>query len=157
MIETTRQRTLKAGVWIWSAALLAVFAVSFVTFRVLAARTVGGYPTPPFFHLFFSDTIHMKAWLATGAIVLALFQALTGARLFEIVHFAPYGRFWNRIHRVSVYLAITKTKETIHRAHFWRVLDETPALVRGMLTILSRRVRRLEQTMHPIPLGTNPT
>jgi len=79
MIETTRQRTLKAGVWIWSAALRAVFAVSFVTFRVLAARTAGGYPTPPSFHLFFSDTIHMKAWLATGAIVLALFQARTGA------------------------------------------------------------------------------
>ena len=107
MIETTWQRTLKAGVWIWSAALLAVFAVSYVTFRVLAPRTAGGYPTPPFFHLlFFSDTIHMKAWLATGAIVLALFQALTGARLFEIVHFAPDKRSWNRIHRVSGYLAI---------------------------------------------------
>jgi len=67
MIKTTRQRTLKAGTWIWSAVLLAVFAVSFVTIQVLAARTAGGYPTPPFFH----------------------FQALTGARLFEIVHFAP--------------------------------------------------------------------
>ena len=101
MTKTTRRRTLKAGAWIWSAVLLAVFAVSFVTIRVLAARTAGGYPTPPFFHLFFSDTIHMKAWLATGAIVLALFQALTGARIFEIVHFAPYGRSWNRIHRIS--------------------------------------------------------
>ena len=46
---------------------------------------------------------------------------------------------------------------SVDRAHFWRVLDETPDLVRGMLTILSRRVRRLEQTMHAIPLGTNPT
>ena len=46
---------------------------------------------------------------------------------------------------------------SVDRAHFWRVLDETPDLVRGMFTILSRRVRRLEQTMHAIGLGTNPT
>src|ERR1700730_9621562 len=114
MTKTTRRRTLKAGAWIWSAVLLAVFAVSFVTIRVLAARTAGGYPTPPFLHLFFSDTIHMKAWLATGAIVLALFQALTGGRIFEIVHFAPYGRSWNRIHRIPGYLATL-----LPSTHFW--------------------------------------
>src|SRR5260370_16538360 len=118
MIKTTRQRTLKAGTWIWSAVLLAVFAVSFVTIQVLAARTAGGYPTPPFFHFFFSDTIHMKAWLATGAIVLALFQALTGARLFEIVRFAPYGRFWSRIHRGSGYLAILLTLPVAYHCIF---------------------------------------
>jgi len=37
---------------------------------------------------------------------------------------------------------------TVDRSHFWRLLDETPELVRRILTILSRRVRRLEQTLH---------
>jgi CRP-like cAMP-binding protein len=33
----------------------------------------------------------------------------------------------------------------IERAQFWRLLNETPDLVRRILTVLSRRVRRLEQ------------
>ena len=45
----------------------------------------------------------------------------------------------------------------VDRFHFWRLLDETPDLVRRILTILSRRVRRLEQTVHAILRGTNPT
>jgi CRP/FNR family cyclic AMP-dependent transcriptional regulator len=45
----------------------------------------------------------------------------------------------------------------VDRSHFWRLLDEIPDLVRRMLTILSRRVRRLEQAVHAILHGTNPT
>ena len=45
----------------------------------------------------------------------------------------------------------------VDRSHFWRLLDETPDLVRRILTILSRRVRRLEQTVHAILHGANPT
>jgi CRP/FNR family transcriptional regulator, cyclic AMP receptor protein len=33
----------------------------------------------------------------------------------------------------------------VDRTHFWRLLNETPDLVRRILTVLSRRVRRLEQ------------
>ena len=44
----------------------------------------------------------------------------------------------------------------VERAHFWRLLDETPELIRRILTILSRRVRRLEQTVRAILQGTNP-
>ncbi len=36
----------------------------------------------------------------------------------------------------------------IDRLHFWRLLSETPDLVRRILVVLSRRVRRLEQTNH---------
>src|ERR1700687_6089313 len=39
---------------------------------------------------------------------------------------------------------------SVDRSHFWRLLDETPELTRRVLTILSRRVRRLEQTVHAI-------
>ncbi len=44
----------------------------------------------------------------------------------------------------------------VDRSHFWRLLDQTPDLIRRILTILSRRVRRLEQTVHAILHGTNP-
>ena len=44
----------------------------------------------------------------------------------------------------------------VDRFHFWRLLDETPELIRRILTILSRRVRRLEQTVDAILHGTNP-
>ena len=57
MIEDRRRSTSKPRNWTRFAALLAVFALSFLTIRQLAGRSAGGdYPTPPFFHLFFSDT-----------------------------------------------------------------------------------------------------
>jgi CRP/FNR family cyclic AMP-dependent transcriptional regulator len=45
----------------------------------------------------------------------------------------------------------------VERAQFWRLLEETPDLIRRILTILSRRVRRLEQTVHALLHGPNPT
>jgi CRP/FNR family transcriptional regulator/CRP/FNR family cyclic AMP-dependent transcriptional regulator len=44
----------------------------------------------------------------------------------------------------------------VDRAHFWRLLEQTPDLGRRILTILSRRVRRLEQTVHAMLRGSNP-
>lgn len=44
----------------------------------------------------------------------------------------------------------------VDRSHFWRLLDEAPDLVRRILTILSRRVRHLEQTVHAILHGPSP-
>jgi Family of unknown function (DUF6529) len=118
MIEDRGRSTSKPRNWTRFAALLAVFALSFVTIRLLAGRSAGGYPTPPFFHLFFSDTIHMKAWLATGAIVLALFQLLSATRLFELFHCAPAEHFWGRMHRLSGYLAILLTLPVAYHCIF---------------------------------------
>lgn len=118
MIEDGGRSTSKPRNWTRFAALLAIFALSFLTVRLLAGRSAGGYPTPPFFHLFFSDTIHMKAWLATGAITLALFQVLSAARLFELFQWAPAGRFWGRMHRMSGYLAILLTLPVAYHCIF---------------------------------------
>ena len=118
MIEDSGRSTTKPRNWARLAALLAVFALSFLTIRLLAGRSARGYPTPPFFHLFFSDTIHMKAWLATGAIMLALFQVLSAARLFELFQWAPAGRFWGRMHRISGYLAILLTLPVAYHCIF---------------------------------------
>jgi len=45
----------------------------------------------------------------------------------------------------------------VDRSHFWRLLEEAPDLIRTILIVLSRRVRRLEQTVNAILRGTNPT
>jgi hypothetical protein len=118
MIEDSARSTTKPRSWTRVAALLAVFAVSFLTVRLLAGRSAKGYPTPPFFHLFFSDTIHMKAWLATGAITLGLFQVLSAALLFELFRCGPVGRFWGRMHRMSGYLAILLTLPVAYHCIF---------------------------------------
>jgi len=44
----------------------------------------------------------------------------------------------------------------VDRSHFCRLLDEAPDLTRRILTILSRRVRHLEQTVYAILRGANP-
>jgi hypothetical protein len=126
MIADRGQSTSKPRNWTWFAALLlTVFVLSFLTIRLLAGSSAGGYPTPPFFHLFFSDTLHMKAWLATGAITLALFQVLSAARLFELFHWAPSGRFWGRMHRISGYLAILLTLPVAYHCIFLLGFDTT--------------------------------
>jgi CRP/FNR family transcriptional regulator, cyclic AMP receptor protein len=45
----------------------------------------------------------------------------------------------------------------VDRSNFWRLLDEAPELMRRILTMLSRRVRRLEQTIGAILQGPNLT
>lgn len=118
MIKGSGRSTSKRRTWTRVAPLVAVFVLSFLTIRLLAGSRAGGYPSPPFFHLFFSDTIHMKAWLATGAITLALFQVVSAARLFELFHWAPSGRLWGRMHRVSGYLAILLTAPVAYHCIF---------------------------------------
>ena len=39
---------------------------------------------------------------------------------------------------------------SVDRSHFWQLLDQNPELIRRMLTVLSRRVRHLEQTVQSL-------
>ncbi len=45
----------------------------------------------------------------------------------------------------------------VDRSHFWRLLNETPDLMRRILMVLSRRVRRLEQAAYGIGRRVNLT
>src|SRR5262245_15034315 len=45
----------------------------------------------------------------------------------------------------------------VDRPHFWRLLNETPELVRRMLMVLSRRGRRLEQAAFTVSRRVNVT
>jgi CRP-like cAMP-binding protein len=45
----------------------------------------------------------------------------------------------------------------VDRSHFWRLLNDTPDLVRRILMVLSRRVRRLEQAAYAMVRRANLT
>jgi len=59
--------------------------------------------------------------------------------------------------RSATIVAITDLRLLVlDRAGFWQLLDATPDLIRRMLTVLSRRVRHLEQMVQTILHGPNP-
>ena len=64
-----------------------IFAVVALTVGLLASRTIRSPYATPFFHLFFSDTLHMKVWLITAALLLGLNQLLTASRIYGLLHF----------------------------------------------------------------------
>lgn len=93
----------------WLALPLVAFALISVTVGVVARQTVREPYTAPFFHLFFSDTFHMKAWLVTAAAALACGQLLTAARIYEVLRFPPKGPLYGIVHRWSGRAAILLT------------------------------------------------
>src|SRR6201981_2427817 len=71
---------------------LLLFASVALVIGFVAVRTDVEPYEPPFFRLFFSDTLHMKAWLTTAALLLGLGQMLTAARIYGKLRFLPEGR-----------------------------------------------------------------
>jgi hypothetical protein len=102
----------------WLAAPLVAFALISLTIGLLAKRTIRPDVPTPFFHLFFSDTLHMKVWLVTLAIILAIGQLLTASRIYEVLRFPPKGRFYNFVHRWSGRLAILVTLPVAYHCIF---------------------------------------
>jgi hypothetical protein len=102
----------------WLAVPLIALALISLTIGLLAKRTIRPDVPTPFFHLFFSDTIHMKVWLVTLAIILALGQLLTASRIYGLLHFPPPGGFYNFVHRWSGRLAILVTLPVAYHCIF---------------------------------------
>jgi Family of unknown function (DUF6529) len=65
----------------WLAVPLAGFALVALTVGLLARERFD--PNKGYFQLFFSDTLHLKAWFATAAVVLAFLQLFTAAWIFR--------------------------------------------------------------------------
>jgi hypothetical protein len=102
----------------WLVAPLVAFALVSLTIGLVAHQTVQQPYATPFFHLFFSDTLHMKVWLVTAALALGCFQLLTAARIYELFHFPPKGRFYNIVHRWSGRTAIVLTLPVAYHCIF---------------------------------------
>lgn len=102
----------------WLAAPLLIFALLSLDVGVIAKRTVQQPYATPFFHLFFSDTLHMKVWLVSAALLLALFQLLTAARIYDLLHFPPKGRFYYVVHRWAGRVALALTVPVAYHCIF---------------------------------------
>jgi hypothetical protein len=102
----------------WLALPLGVGALLTLTVGLVARQTVREPYATPFFHLFFTDTLAMKVWLATAVVVLACGQVLTAARLYEVLRFPPQGRFYPRVHRWAGRAAILLTLPVAYHCVF---------------------------------------
>ena len=76
----------------------------------------GLYP-PSYLKLFFSDPIHLKVWLATAAVILACFQVVTAAHIYERLRL-PMGAGVATVHRWSGRLAILLTLPVAYHCIF---------------------------------------
>ena len=103
---------------VWLVVPMVVFALITLTVGLVARQTVRAPYSTPFFHLFFTDTLQMKAWLVTAAVVLACGQLLTAARIYELLHFPPKGRFYHSVHRWSGRAAIVFTLPVAYHCVF---------------------------------------
>ena len=102
----------------WLAVPLVVFALIALTVALVARQTVREPYATPFFHPFFTDTLQMKAWLVTAAVVLACGQLLTAARIYELLRVPPKGRFYHSAHRWSGRAAILLTLPAAYHCIF---------------------------------------
>ncbi len=101
---------------IWLLAPLIAFEF-FALLAGLLARAYTDAPPSGYFDLVFSDTIHMKAWLASAAVAFALFQLFTAAWIFRKL---PWSKpAWvNPAHRWSGRLAFIATLPVAYHCIF---------------------------------------
>jgi uncharacterized protein DUF6529 len=99
----------------WLAAPIVVFALVALTAGLLA-REAGG-PRGRYFDLFFSDTIHMKAWLASAALAFGVFQLFSAAWIYRKLPW-PKPRWINAAHRWSGRLAFGLTLPVAYHCIF---------------------------------------
>jgi len=85
---------------------------------VVASRTAPESYEAPFPKLFFSDTLHLKAWLTTTALLLAVAQLLTASRIYQVLHFPPEGRFYDLVHRWCGRAAVVLTLPVAYHCIF---------------------------------------
>lgn len=109
-------RTVSSGVLFMLPGLLFAFVALGVGF--VASKTVRQPYETPFSHLLFSDALHMKAWLITAVLLLALGQLLTASRIYELLRFPPKGRFYHLLHRWSGRTAILLTLPVAYHCIF---------------------------------------
>jgi hypothetical protein len=89
------------------------------TLGILARELVispGAYPGP-WFRLFFTDTLHLKAWFALAAAALGVTQLFTAAWVFRKLPWAR-PRFVNVVHRWSGRLAFLLTVPVAYHCVF---------------------------------------
>ena len=97
---------------------LLLFSSAALVIGFVASGTHAPPYATPFFRLFFSDPLHMKAWLTTAALLLGLGQLLTAARIYGKLRFPPEGHLYPLLHRWSGRAAILLTLPAAYHCIF---------------------------------------
>ena len=100
----------------WLLAPLLALAFFSLLAGLLAKASADSSPNG-YFELFFSDTIHMKAWLATTAAALAVLQLFTAAWIFRKLPW-PKPAWVNPVHRWTGRLAFVATLPVAYHCIF---------------------------------------
>ena len=100
----------------WLLAPLLALAFFSLLAGLLAKASADSSPSG-YFDLFFSDTIHMKAWLASTAAALALLQLFTAAWIFHKLPW-PKPAWVNPVHRWTGRLAFVATLPVAYHCIF---------------------------------------
>ena len=100
----------------WLLAPLLAFALVSLLAGFLAKAYTDAGPSG-YFDFFFTDTIHMKAWLASVAAALGLFQLFTAAWIFRTLPW-PKPAWVNPAHRWSGRLAFVATLPVAYHCIF---------------------------------------
>jgi hypothetical protein len=100
---------------IWLVAPLTAFALVALTVGLIARERLD--PNKGYFQLFFSDTLHLKAWFATAAVVLGIWQLFSAAWIFRKL---PWRRppWIPRVHRWTGRLAFACTLPVAYHCVF---------------------------------------
>jgi len=91
------------------AAALATGALVTVSIGLLEHHVLASPHPIPYIHLFFSDTLYLKAWLASATLVLGVGQLLTAARIYGALHVSPRTWVYQVVHRWSGRVALALT------------------------------------------------
>jgi hypothetical protein len=91
------------------AAALATGALVTLSIGLLERHLLATPHPISYFHLFFSDTLYMKAWLASATLVLGVGQLITAAGMFGALRIALRPRFSHLVHRWSGRVAMALT------------------------------------------------
>ena len=114
MSEAVAQRPAARRSARWLAVPLVVFALVSLTAGLLAngEPSAGGY-----FDLVFSDPIHMKVWLASAALTLAVVQLFTAAWIYRVLPWTKPA--WiNTVHRWSGRLVFVLVLPVVYHCIF---------------------------------------
>jgi NADH:ubiquinone oxidoreductase subunit 5 (subunit L)/multisubunit Na+/H+ antiporter MnhA subunit len=95
MSENTNTATVNDRGRLFLALPFVILAFVALTVGFVASKTLRQPYQTAFLRLLFSDPLHMKVWLVTAALLLALGQLLTASRIYEVLN-------WNKSARILV-------------------------------------------------------
>jgi hypothetical protein len=118
------QRAARVSLGAWWLLPLA-FMVASATAEVALTQGWVFWPTSiPTYSFGFSNFTHMKIWVSSAALALAVLQLVWAARMYRLVRFPPGGRFYNLIHRWSGRVALLLTLPVAY--HCLIIAGQTP-------------------------------